>query len=108
MRSVQSIRACGALAAGLMFAFAAAQAADSGGRRFRFDQDNVPGWALMTSAERAAHHQKLTSLRTVDECRAYMQEHRGKMEARAQERGKILRAPRFDVCDQMKARGQLE
>jgi len=108
MGSARSTRACVALAAGLMFVFAAAQAADSGGRRFRFDQDNVPGWALMTSAERAQHHQKLMSLRTLDECRAYMQEQREKMEARAQQRGRILHAPRFDVCDQLKAKGQLE
>ena len=74
----------------------------------RFDDDNVPGWALMTSAERAKHHQKLTSFRTVTACRAYMLEHRKEMEARARERNRTLRPPRFDPCDQMKARGLLD
>jgi hypothetical protein len=39
------------------------------GRRFAFSDDNVPGWALMSSAERAAHHQKLMAMHTLEECR---------------------------------------
>lgn len=76
--------------------------------RFRFDQDNVPGWALMTSAERATHHQRLLSFKTLTECRAYMEVHRREMEERAKERNRTLRTPRFDVCEQMKAQGLLE
>jgi hypothetical protein len=39
------------------------------GRRFAFSDDNVPGWALMSSAERAAHHQKLMAMHSLEECR---------------------------------------
>ncbi len=77
------------------------------GPRFQFNQDNVSGWTLMSSAERAAHHQKLMSFKTVEECQAYMAEHRKKMEARAKERNRTLPTPRFDVCEQMKAKGLL-
>jgi hypothetical protein len=76
--------------------------------RFRLGQDNVEGWTLMSSAERAEHHQKLLSFKTVEECRAYMTVHREKMEARAKERKQTLHAPRFDVCEQMQAKGLLE
>jgi hypothetical protein len=80
----------------------------SASTRFRFDQDNVPGWSLMTSAERAAHHQKLLSLKTLSECSAYMEAHRNNMEERAKERNRTLRAARFDVCEQMKSQGLIE
>jgi hypothetical protein len=76
--------------------------------RFQFDQENVPGWALMTSAERAAHHQKLLSLKTLSQCRAYMEAHRKKMEKRAQEKNRTLRTPRFDVCQQMQSQGLIK
>ncbi len=72
------------------------------------DQDNVPGWSLMSSAERSAHHQKLLSMKTLAECRAYMDEYRAKMEERAMERNRLFRTPRRDVCEQMKAKGLLD
>lgn len=92
----------------LLFALVSLMPAHSAGPRFRFGQDNVPGWALMTSAERAAHHQRLLSFRNLDECRSYIAEHRKKMEERAKERERTLPTPRFDVCEQMKAQGLLE
>lgn len=96
-------------AASLFVLFAAsAIPAWATGMRFQFDQDNVPGWALMTSAERAEHHQKLLSFKTLPECSAYMEAHRKKMEERAKERNRTLRTPRFDVCEQMKAKSLLE
>jgi hypothetical protein len=97
----------GAMVAGILLAVAA-QTVHSEGRRFQFDSDNVPGWALMSSAERAERHQKLVSFRTVEQCTAYMEMQRAALEARARERAKTLRPPRFDVCQQMKARGLLE
>lgn len=107
--SVRPLSPLVAVAAGILLALAvAAQAAHSEGRRFQFDADNVPGWRLMSSAERAEHHQKLMSLRTVEQCRAYMETQRTALEARARERGKTLRPPRFDACEQMKTRGLLE
>ncbi len=72
------------------------------------DEDSVPGWALMSSAERSAHHQKLLNMKTLGECSAYMEEYRAKMEERAKERNRPFRMPRRDVCEQMKAKGMLE
>ncbi len=72
------------------------------------DQDNVPGWSLMSSAERSAHHQKLLGMKTLEECTDYMEEYRAKMEERAKERNRTYRTPRRDVCGQMKAKGLLD
>jgi hypothetical protein len=96
------------IALSVLFVTAVGMPAHARGPRFQFDQDNVPGWTLMSSAERAAHHQKLLSFKTVEECQTYMAEHRKKMEARAKERNQTLRTPRVDVCEQMKAKGLLE
>jgi hypothetical protein len=82
--------------------------AHASGPRFQFDQDNVPGWALMSSAERAAHHQKLLSFKTVEECQVYLAEHRKNMAARAKQRNQTLRTPPHDVCEQMRAKGLLK
>ena len=76
--------------------------------RFQFGEENVPGWALMSSAERVEHHQKLLGFKRLVDCRTYMEEHRRKMEERARERNRIPRVPRFDVCEQLKSRGLLE
>ena len=92
----------------LLLALASLMPAHAAGPRFRFGQDNVPGWALMTSAERAAHHQRLLSFKRFDECQSYMAEHRKRMEERAKERNRTLPTPRFDVCVQMKVQGLLE
>jgi hypothetical protein len=78
--------------------------AQAEGRRFAFGDDNVPGWALMSSAERAAHHQKLMAMHSLEECRAYMAEHDAGMAQRAAARGKQLRPARFDVCEELKRR----
>ena len=79
-----------------------------GGRAMRFDQNNTRGWALMTSEERAAHREKMLSLKTYDECKAYQAEHRVTMEARAKEKGTTLPVPRQNGCDRMKARGLIK
>jgi len=97
-----------AVARSLLLALWSMTPADAAGERFRFDQDNVPGWALMTSAERAEHHQKLLGFKRLDDCNGYMEEHREKMEERAKERNRILRVPPLDVCERMKAQGLLE
>lgn len=79
-----------------------------GGRAMRFDQNNTRGWALMTPEERAAHREKMLSLKTYDECKAYQAEHRVTMEARAKEKGTTLPVPRQNGCDRMKARGLIK
>jgi hypothetical protein len=68
-------------------------------------QDNTPGWSLMTPEERTAHREKMMSAKTFDECKAAQEEHHKQMEARAKEKGAKLPAPRQNACDRMKARG---
>ncbi len=76
-----------------------------GARAMRFDQNNTRGWALMTPEEQAAHREKMLSLKTYEECKAFQTEHRATMEARAKEKGTTLPVPRQNGCDRMKARG---
>jgi hypothetical protein len=75
------------------------------GMRFNFDKDNTPGWALMTTEERAAHSGKMRAAKTYDECKAVQDEHHKAMEVRAKEKGVTLPAPRQNGCDRMQARG---
>lgn len=72
---------------------------------FRFNQDNTPGWSLMTPEERTAHHEKMMSLKSIEECKTYLDEHHALMEKRAKEKGKALPAPRNNACDRMKSHG---
>jgi hypothetical protein len=74
----------------------------------RFNQDNVPGWTLMTVDERNAHRAALQHLKTYEECKAYMQKFRARIEERARAQGKTLREPRRFVCDELRARGQFK
>ncbi len=69
----------------------------------RFDQNNTRGWTLMTPAEQTAHREKMLSLKTYEECKAFQAEHRSLMEARAKEQGLSLPIPRQNACDRMKA-----
>lgn len=71
----------------------------------RFDERNTPGWSLMTPEERTAHRDRMHSAKSVDECRAYHDEHRKQMEARAKEQGKSLRPSRTEPCAMMQRRG---
>ena len=78
------------------------------GRGMRFSQDNTPGWALMAPGEQAAHREKMLSLKTYEECKAFQAEHRATMETRAKEQGKTLPVPRQNGCDRMRARGLIK
>lgn len=75
------------------------------GPGMRYDQDNTPGWTLMSAEERAAHRARMRAFGSYDECKRYMDEHQKLMAARAREQGKALRGPRNDACELMKARG---
>ena len=69
----------------------------------RWGQDFTPGWTLMTEAERNTHRDRLRSMNSVEECRAYMAEHREQKAARAQQQGrKAMGAPRRDACAGLK------
>jgi hypothetical protein len=76
-----------------------------GGGRFGFNQDNTPGWAMMTAEEHVAHRDRMFAAKTYDECKLMQAEHRKEMEVRAKEKGVTLRAPRQLACDRMKASG---
>jgi hypothetical protein len=75
------------------------------GGGFRYNQDNTPGWSLMSRDERNAYRDKMRAAKTYEECKAAYDEHRQLMETRAKEQGKALRQPRYNACDRMKARG---
>jgi len=60
-----------------------------------------PG-SLMTDEERAAHRAKLHSFKTLDECQKYQAEYEAKVEARAKEQHKTLRAFSDSACNRYK------
>ena len=65
--------------------------------------------SLMTEEERAGHRQKMHSFATVGECKAYFDEHRAQMAARAKDRGiEPGPGPRVNPCDRMERRGLLK
>lgn len=67
--------------------------------RGRFGPDNTPGWALMSPAERSAHRERMSGLKTEKDCRAYMDEHHRQMQERAKQKGGSVPArPRRDPC----------
>lgn len=78
------------------------------GRMMRFDAGNTPGWSLMTPEERQVHHDKMLSFKTVEECKAYHDEHVKLMAARAKEQGKQVRRTRGDPCAMMQRRGLIK
>lgn len=64
------------------------------------------GTPLLTEEERAQHREKMHSFKTVEECNAYLTEHRQLMAERAKETG--VTAPvgqRGNPCARMRARG---
>ncbi len=77
-------------------------------QRYRFNQRNTYGWGLMTPEERSAHREKMLSMHSFAECKAYQAEEHARMQERAHAQGKTLPAPRYNACDRMKARGLLK
>lgn len=79
-----------------------------GGWGFDFGPGNTRGWSLMTPEERTEHRQKMQGMTSYADCKAFLDEHRKLMEARAKERGAaVLRGPRTDMCERMKERGRI-
>ena len=64
------------------------------------------GLELMTPEERAAHRAQMRSLKTLDQCNAYLADHRAAMAERAKEKGVTLPEPRGNACERMQARGR--
>ena len=83
--------------------------ANKGGRQsMRFNQNNTPGWTLMSQQEQTDHRIKMRATKTFDECTALQGEHRAVMESRAKEKGVQLQAPRKNVCEAWKAQGLIK
>lgn len=69
----------------------------------RAGSDYTPGWALMTPEERNGHQDRMRSMNSYEECKAYRDQHHEQMAARAKERGgKALSQPRRDACGGLK------
>ena len=69
----------------------------------RAGSDYTPGWSMMSKAERDEHRKRLHEMKTYEECRTYLEQHRTQMEARAKEQGrKALSAPKRDACAALK------
>lgn len=75
------------------------------GMRFTFNNDNTPGWTMMSPAERAAHQRSMLGAKSYEECKAAQAAHHETMTARAQQKGVTLPTPRANGCDRMKAQG---
>jgi hypothetical protein len=79
-----------------------AAAADGAARGpWRASEENTRGWQLMSPGERLEHQTRIRGFRTLEECRAYQQEHHRLMEQRAVARGVALPAGAQDVCEHL-------
>jgi hypothetical protein len=74
----------------------------------KFGADNTPGWSMMSRAEHKEHRDKMHSMKTYDECKAYHEEHMKQMEARAKEKGKTLNTTGMMPCEMMKEKGMVK
>jgi hypothetical protein len=69
----------------------------------RTGPSNTVGWPLMTKQERIEHQNKIRSMKTYEECNAYVEQHHGQMSERAKEKGRTIPAkPRRDACAWLK------
>ncbi|UCV27072.1 hypothetical protein [Ferribacterium limneticum] len=80
---------------------AAAFAAEARGP-WRASEDNTRGWQFMTPEDRVEHQARVRGFKTLDECRAYQQEHHRLMEQRAKEKGLAMPSGRRDICEHLK------
>ncbi len=69
----------------------------------RMGPDNTSGWRMMSRAERNEHHKMMQSMKSHEECMAYMDKHHAQMMDRAKEKGMTMPAkPRQDGCAWLK------
>ena len=69
----------------------------------RWGQDATPGWGMMSDAERQQHREKMQSLKSHEECKAYMEQHHQQMVERAKAKGVSMPGqPRRDACAGLK------
>jgi len=78
------------------------------GPGWSFNGDNTRGWSMMSREERAEHRNKMMSMKTSEECVAYVEEHQKQMESRAKERGRPMPGmPARNMCERMKQAGRI-
>jgi hypothetical protein len=68
----------------------------------RWGSDVTPGWTMMTPEERTEHQNRMSAMKTYDECSAYLAQHRQTMATRAQQQGKPLPPMNRDACAGLK------
>lgn len=57
------------------------------------------GWSMMSPQERNEHRERMRSMKTYEECQAYMAQHHTEMAERAKAQGgKLPAQPRRDAC----------
>lgn len=77
------------------------------GPGWSFNGDNTRGWSMMSREERAEHRNRMLSMKSYEECVAYLEGHHKAMEARAKERGRPGPAvPAQNMCERMKQAGR--
>jgi hypothetical protein len=69
---------------------------------WRAEEDNTPGWALMTPEERIEHQAIVRGFRNYDACRGYQLAHHQLMEDRAKQRALPLPRGRHDFCARLR------
>ncbi|OYY93388.1 MAG: hypothetical protein B7Y41_11485 [Hydrogenophilales bacterium 28-61-23] len=69
--------------------------------------DNVRGAQLMTQDERKDYVARLQSMKSVDECKGYMQAHILEIDKRAKEHNVPLPPVQGDPCEVMKTMGRI-
>lgn len=65
---------------------------------WRMNRRNTPGMGLMTPEERIAHRDKMRSMKSAEECQAYITEHHAQMAERAKAKGITLPTQRANAC----------
>jgi hypothetical protein len=69
----------------------------------RWGREYSHGWALMKPEERAEHRKRMQSMKTYEDCKTYMDQHREQMSARAKAQGgQPMPTPRRDACAGLK------
>jgi hypothetical protein len=74
----------------------------------KFGSNNTPGWSMMSRAEHKEHRDKMHSMKTYDECKAYHDEHMKQMVARAKEKGKTFNTAGMKPCEMMRDKGMVK
>jgi len=110
MKRVLMMAAAAALAASAALAQGPGYGPGKGpgkGPGWSFNGDNTRGWSMMSREERAEHRNRMLSMKSYEECVAYLEGHHKAMEARAQERGRPgPAAPAQTMCERMKQAGR--